>query len=73
MNSSDQMIHVRFAPDGSVIQIGACPAGLTLQQWFNLLSNQGGFHYQSLSGGRGLFRLPPELLERLSTKPVEVA
>lgn len=73
MNSSNMMIHVRFAPDGSVTHIGECPASLDLQQWFNLLSREAGFHYQALSGGRGLFSLSPETLTQLTAKSVEVA
>lgn len=52
------MIHVRFSPDGSVIEIGERPAGSTPQQWFDLLSRTASSAFQPLSGGRGLFRLP---------------
>ena len=51
------MIHVRFAPNGGVTEIGERPAALTPQEWFNTLAvNAGGF-YQPLAGGRGVFRL----------------
>ena len=30
--STDVMIHVRFAPDGTVTEIGERPAGCTAQQ-----------------------------------------
>lgn len=52
------MIHVRFSPDGSVMEIGERPASLAPQDWFNLLSDKVGTSFQPLSGGRGLFRLP---------------
>jgi hypothetical protein len=61
------MIHVRFSPDGSVIEIGARPPSLTPQDWFDRLSEKAGTHYQPLSGGRGLFRLPPDEVETLNT------
>jgi hypothetical protein len=51
------MIHVRFSPDGSVVEIGERPADLDPQAWFNRLSDKAGTGYQPLSGGRGLFRL----------------
>lgn len=34
------MIHVLFAPDGSVTEIDECPADLTAQAWFDRLSGQ---------------------------------
>lgn len=57
------MIHVRFAPDASVTEIGERPASVSAQQWFNLLSDKAGAHYQALSGGRGVFRLDAAQLE----------
>lgn len=51
------MIHVRFAPNGSVVEIGERPDGLSPQDWFNVLSDNAGMKYQPLSGGRGVFRL----------------
>lgn len=63
MTADDTMIHVRFAPDGTVTEIGQRPAGLTAQQWFNCLTEKAGAHFAALSGGRGLFRLPSDLLD----------
>lgn len=57
MESQNVMIHVRFAPDGTVVEISERPAGLTPQDWFNHLSDSVGQAYQALAGGRGLFRL----------------
>ena len=51
------MIHVRFAPNGSVTEISERPPAESAQAWFNRLSDKAGTHYQPLSGGRGLFRL----------------
>jgi hypothetical protein len=44
------MIHVRFAPNGEVTEIGERPAGTTAQGWFNRLSQHSGNGYQPLSG-----------------------
>lgn len=51
------MIHARFAPNGTVVEIGERPPALTPQDWFNFLSDNAGAKYQALAGGRGLFRL----------------
>jgi len=57
------LIHLRFAPDGTVVEISERPKVLTPQQWFNVLSEKAGNVYQTLSGGRGVFRLTAEELE----------
>lgn len=59
------LIHVRFAPDGAVTEIGARPRGVDPQSWFNYLSRAAGNAYQALSGGRGLFRLEAQELDGL--------
>lgn len=58
MQNDQVMIHVRFAPNGTVTEIGERPLAASAQEWFNHLSNTTLNTYQSLSGGRGLFRLP---------------
>lgn len=63
--STEVMIHVRFAPDGTVMEIGERPAGCTAQQWFNFLTRQSGPSYLALSGGRAVFRIAPEALRGL--------
>jgi hypothetical protein len=63
MDSNQIMIHVRFAPDGTVTEIGERPTGITAQEWFNHLSRNTQNGYQALSGGRGIFRLPREQVE----------
>ena len=55
--SHDVVIHVKFAADGEVTDIGERPATRTPQAWFNLLSLRAGTRYQTLAGGRGVFRL----------------
>jgi hypothetical protein len=57
MDSPKVVIHVRFAPDGSVVEIGERPVGMDPQTWFNILSDKAGSSYQALAGGRGVFRL----------------
>lgn len=58
------IIHARFAPDGTVVEIGERPTALTPQEWFNYLSEKiGGTTYQALSGGRGIFRLSREQVD----------
>lgn len=59
------VIHVRFAPDGSVTAIGEQPESLSAQAWFNRLSRTAGSAYQALSGGRGVFRIARTDVEAL--------
>ena len=56
MSEAQVVINVRFAPDGSVTEIGEKPASLSAQEWFNRLSMEAAARYQSLAGGRGVFR-----------------
>lgn len=51
------IIHARFAPNGTVVEISERPAASTPQEWFNFLSEKAGEVYQTLAGGRGVFRL----------------
>ncbi len=58
MDPQSVIIHVRFAPNGSVVEIGERPVGKNPQEWFEYLSEKiGATTYQPLSGGRGVFRL----------------
>jgi len=63
--TTSTLIHVRFAPDGTVFEIGERPESLTAEQWFTRLSEKCGTQFQALSGGRGLFRLDPETVQAL--------
>jgi len=65
MENPQSLIHVRFSPDGSVVEISERPTALSAQAWFNRLSEKAGMNYQPLSGGRGLFRLPRADIESL--------
>jgi hypothetical protein len=63
MESAIVMIHARFAPNGTVVEISERPALLSPQDWFDWLSNNAGDVYQALAGGRGVFRIPRDKLE----------
>jgi hypothetical protein len=60
-------VHVRFAPDGSVAEIGARPAEATPQKWFNTLSANCAASFRALTGGRGIFVVAAEKLSALQT------
>lgn len=68
MGTDKTIIHARFAPDGSVIDIGERPDWADPQQWFNLLSYSTVNCYQSLANGRGVFRIVPQELAALKTR-----
>jgi hypothetical protein len=57
METPGVIIHVRFAPNGEVVEIGERPPALSPQQWYNLLCDRAGTAYQPLAGGRAVFRL----------------
>ncbi|MHB1203486.1 MAG: hypothetical protein ACYCZC_10145 [Acidithiobacillus sp.] len=65
MEDSLVMIHVRFANDGSVQEIGERPAAASPQAWFNHLSRSSHNAYEPLSGGRGVFRLDPAAVAQI--------
>jgi hypothetical protein len=73
METETVLIHVRFASDGSVLEISERPAPLSPQEWFNRLSDASFDEYQALSGGRGLFRFPKEKLETVRAQVVSSA
>jgi hypothetical protein len=57
MEVGEVIIHARFAPNGSVVEISERPSSKTPTEWFNILCERVGTTYQPLSGGRGVFRL----------------
>lgn len=61
------LIHVRFNPDGTVLEIGERPQSVKAQAWFKYLSQNTSNRYQALAGGRGLFRLPRTDVDALKT------
>ncbi len=57
MESQNVLIHLRFAPNGVVVEISERPTALSPQEWYNFLSEKAANVYQPLAGGRGVFRL----------------
>ena len=73
MEIQNILLHVRFAPNGTVVEISERPTGLSPQQWFNQLSNRAGDVYQTLAGGRGVFRLTRAALDALKAESAPTA
>lgn len=64
------IIHARYAPDGTVADVGERPDELAPQQWFNLLCDKAAFAYQALAGGRVVFRLTRDQLANVKAAAV---
>ncbi len=73
MDTQGVIIHARFAPNATVVEISERPAGLTPQEWFNFLSDNAGSVYQTLAGGRGVFRLTRGQVDELKQRAVPTA
>ena len=67
------LIHLRFAPDGTVVEISERPKALSPQEWFNSLCDKAGDAYQPLAGGRGVFRLTADEVEKLKAESTPTA
>jgi hypothetical protein len=68
------VVHVRFAPNGDVVEVGERVKGKNPQEWFDFLAAKyGGQHYLGLSGGRGVFRLTKDQLELAKSEAAPVA
>jgi hypothetical protein len=65
MDTQNVVLHARFAPNGTVVEISERPQDLSPQDWFNFLSDKAGDVYQTLAGGRGVFRLTRAELDAL--------
>ncbi|UGA42084.1 hypothetical protein HU230_0027585 [Bradyrhizobium quebecense] len=63
MNSQQVIVHVRFAPNGRVVQISERPAKLTPNQWFDVLNARASSSYRPIARGRGVFRLTRTAIE----------
>jgi len=70
MSETLVVIHVRFAPDGTVTGIGERPEGLSAQAWFNRLSLTTQNTYRALAGGRGMFCIGRPEVEALKASGV---
>lgn len=73
MESQNVLIHVRFAPNGAVVEISERPTALSPQEWFNFLSDRAANAYQPLAGGRGVFRLTKDALDPLKAESTPTA
>ena len=62
------LIHFRFAPNGTIVEIGERPQGLTPQQWFDVLSLNAIDARQGFAGARGVFRLTRERIDALKAE-----
>ncbi|MDO9708907.1 hypothetical protein [Paracraurococcus lichenis] len=65
MENPEVMIHVRFAPNGTVMEIGERPQTVAPQAWFDLLSEKASDSYRTYAGGRGSFSLPRAAVDAL--------
>ena len=73
MDTRNVVLHVRFAPNGTVAEIGERPASLSPQDWFNVLSDRASNAYQAFAGGRGVFRLTRTEVDALKQDAVPTA
>jgi hypothetical protein len=67
MAPSEIVIHARYAPDGTCIEIGERPTAITPQAWFKYLYENVGETAQPLAGGRLIFRVPSTDLTKHQT------
>ncbi|MET4221072.1 hypothetical protein ABIB00_006307 [Bradyrhizobium sp. LB14.3] len=65
-------IHVRFAPNGRVIQISERPARLTPDQWFDVLRDRR-LCLSPTVPGRGVFRLTRAAVDAFKQETVTPA
>ena len=68
LNSATVLLHVRFRPDTTILNIDECPAGMTSEEWFKRLCARAGGKFATRAGGRGFFRLTHVELETLKVR-----
>jgi hypothetical protein len=73
MESQTVLIHLRFAPNGVVVEISERPTALSPQEWYNFLSDKAANAYQPLAGGRGVFRLTRGEVDALKAESTPTA
>ncbi len=73
MEPQKVLIHVRFAPNGTVVEISERPKALSPQEWYNVLCDKAGTTYQPLSGGRGVFRITADEVETFKAESTPTA
>jgi len=68
MSDESVVVHGRFAPNGTVMELGERPTGLTPQEWFNFLSVNASDAYKTLAGSRITFTLTRGRLDTLKAQ-----
>jgi len=68
LNSAPVLLHVRFRPDTTILNIDECPAEMTNKEWFKRLCARAGGKFATRAGGRGFFRLTHVELETLKAQ-----
>jgi hypothetical protein len=68
LNSATVLLHVRFRPDATILNIDECPAEMTKEEWFKRLCARAGGKFATRAGGRGFFRLSHVELETLKVQ-----
>jgi hypothetical protein len=68
LNSATVLLHVRFRPDSTILNIDECPAEMTKEEWFKRLCARAGAKFATRAGGRGFFRLTHVELETLKVQ-----
>ena len=56
------VIHTRYALDGTTLEIGERPEGLSPNEWFAILSDKAAKYGEPLAGGRFIFKVPADEL-----------
>jgi hypothetical protein len=68
LNSATVLLHVRFRPDTTILDIDECPVEMTQEEWFKRLCARAGGKFATRAGGRGFFRLTHIELETLKVQ-----
>jgi hypothetical protein len=68
LNSATVLLHVRFRPDTTILNIDECPAEMSNEEWFKRLCARAGGKFATRAGGRGFFRLTHVELETLKVQ-----
>ena len=68
LNSATVLLHVRFRPDTTILDIDECPVEMTKEEWFKRLCARAGGKFATRAGGRGFFRLTHVELETLKVQ-----